>query len=165
MISFNALLWMLVVMFAIMGAMRGVKKEVLVTISIVVGAFGIVVLEQFFPVQGGDDVQFLVRGGIIVGCAVIGYQGQRIQQIADALIKSPWRNKLFGTVLGAANGYFLVTSLLYYLGEYNYPFPFVTPAGAELGQVLQYSIPVWLVGQWAYVAALIGIVLILLVFV
>ncbi len=165
MISFNALLWMLVVMFAIVGGTRGVKKEVLVTISIVAAVFAIVVIEQYFPFAGADDRQFLVRGGIVAFCAVIGYQGQRIQQISDALIKSHWRNKIFGLVLGAANGYFLVTTLLFYLDKYNYPFSFMTPAGAELAQWLEYSIPVWLVGQWAYVAVLIGILLILLVFV
>ncbi|MBX3046079.1 MAG: hypothetical protein KF698_03690 [Anaerolineales bacterium] len=165
MISLAALLWMLVAMFALMGLMRGFGKEVLVTASLILAVFIIAVVLPIFPIQGGSDVQFMVRGGIVVACAVAGYQSQRLQRISDALTKARWRNGLLGMLLGGVNGYMLVGSLLYYLHQFNYPFDFLSAPGPELTNLLQYMLPQWLVGVWVSVAMALALLMILVLFV
>lgn len=165
MISFDALLWMFVGMFAVVGFMRGFKREVLITLAIVGGVFAIVVMDMIYPPSGGDDLQFIVRGSILLLFIVFGYHERRLQQFSDGMVRHHWRNKLIGAVLGGANGFFIVTVFLYYLREYNYPFAFITPAGPELAALMEYSIPVWVTGQWAYLAGALVILLVLLVFV
>ncbi|MCW5874555.1 MAG: CvpA family protein [Anaerolineales bacterium] len=165
MITFNALLWMFVGMFTVMGFMRGFKREVLITMSVVGGVFAIIVMDMIYPVSGGDDIQFIVRGSILLVFIIVAYHERRLQQFSDGMVKHHWRNKALGAVLGGANGFFIVTAFLYYLSKYNYPFAFVTPAGVELSALLEYSIPVWVTGQWAYLAAAVVILLVLLVFI
>lgn len=165
MISLSALLWMLVAMFALIGLMRGFGKEVLVTSSLILAVFIIAVVLPMLPIAGDDQRQFLVRGAVLVLCAVAGYQSQRLQRISDALTKARWRNNLLGLLLGGINGYLLIGSLLYYLHQFNYPFAFITPPGPELTNLLPFMLPQWLVGLWMYIAIAVALLMILVLFV
>ena len=49
MISLTFVFWMFIVLFAIMGAMRGWAKELLVSFSIILALFIITVLETYIP--------------------------------------------------------------------------------------------------------------------
>ncbi|UYN91517.1 MAG: hypothetical protein KIT70_09165 [Anaerolineales bacterium] len=165
MISLAALMWMLVAMFALMGLMRGFGKEVLVTASLILAVFIIAVVLPMLPIPGDDQRQFLVRGGVLVACAVAGYQSQRLQRISDALTKARWRNSLLGLLLGGVNGYLLIGSLLFYLSRFNYPFDFITAPGPELTDLLPYMLPQWLTGLWVYIAIALALFMVLVLFV
>ena len=52
MIGLNAIFWMFVILFGIIGAMRGWAKELLVTFSVILAMFILTVLENFVPVIG-----------------------------------------------------------------------------------------------------------------
>ena len=49
MISLSVLFWIYVIMFALIGAMRGWAKEVLVTSGVIVALFLVTILETFVP--------------------------------------------------------------------------------------------------------------------
>ena len=49
MISLSVLFWMFVILFAIIGGMRGWAKEILVTAGAVVALFLVTIMETFIP--------------------------------------------------------------------------------------------------------------------
>lgn len=158
MIALTTLFWMLVVVFAMIGAMRGWSKEMLVTFSLILGLFVIAVMLDFVPFmdaylsEGGNARQFTVRAVLIVIFTFFGYQSPRLQRISDVLVKERFRDSALGIVVGAMNGYFLMGSLLYFLHQFEYPFAFVTPPLTDMGQFLAYMPPAWLTVPTVYFA-------------
>ncbi len=150
MIALSTLFWIFVIIFALVGAMRGWSKEMLVTFSLVLAIFVITVMLQFVPFmdaymgEGGESRQFTVRAVILVLFTFFGYQSPRLQRISDVLTKDRFRDSALGFIVGALNGYFLMGSLLYYLHEFNYPFSFVTAPANDLTAFLVYMPPAWL---------------------
>ena len=49
MITLNFAFWMMIILFAVIGAMRGWSKELLVTFAAILGLFVIAVIERFAP--------------------------------------------------------------------------------------------------------------------
>lgn len=158
MISLSALFWVFVLMFALVGAMRGWSKEMLVTFSLVLAVFVIAVMLQFIPfmgqylADGGPSRQFGVRAIILVLFTFFGYQSPRLQRISEVMMKERVRDSIVGVLVGAINGYFLMGSLLYYLHQFNYPFDFVTPPLGDISGFLAYMPPDWLSGPAVYFA-------------
>lgn len=169
MIALSALFWMFVIIFALVGTMRGWSKEMLVTFSLVLAIFVITVMLQFIPfmseylAQGGEARQFTVRAVILAAFAFFGYQSPRLQRISEVLIKERLRDSTLGTIVGALNGYFLIGSLLFYLNEFNYPFDFVSPPANDLAQFLTYMPPAWLGVPTVYFAVAVAFTFVVVV--
>jgi len=127
MISILSAFWMFVILFGLIGAMRGWAKELLVIFSIVLGLFLIYVLETFtafivpfedilgqvenlsplasfetlpVPIQDELKVQFWTRGAIIGILAFFGYQTPRLA----ALREKARREKNSGCFTGRSSG-------------------------------------------------------------
>lgn len=169
MIALSALFWMFVIIFAMVGAMRGWSKEMLVTFSLVLAIFVISVMLQFIPfmdaylAEGGEARQFTVRAVILALFAFFGYQSPRLQRISDVLIKERLRDSTLGIVVGALNGYFLFGSLLYYLHNFNYPFDFVSAPATDLTNFLAYMPPAWLGVPTVYFAVAVAFTFVVVV--
>jgi hypothetical protein len=169
MIALNTLFWIFVVVFALVGAMRGWSKEMLVTFSLILGIFVIAVMLAYVPfmeaylTEGGDSRQFAVRAIILGIFAFFGYQSPRIQRISDVLIKERFRDSALGIVVGALNGYFLLGSLLFYLHAFNYPFPWVTPPAEDITNFLVYMPPAWLTVPAVYFAVAVAFTFVVVV--
>ena len=137
MITLNAVFWMLVAVFAAIGAMRGWAKELLVTFSAILALFIITVLEQFVPfmsaflTEGGAERQFATRALIIVGISFFGYQTPNIQRLSEVLVRERFQDSLLGLFIGLLNGYFVVGTVMYYMNQFNYPFDFIFPPVTE----------------------------------
>jgi uncharacterized membrane protein required for colicin V production len=150
MISLAALFWIFVIIFALVGAMRGWTKEILVTFTLVLSIFVIVVMLQFIPfmtdylTKGGDSRQVIVRAAILVIFAFFGYQSPKLQRISEVIVKERLQDSFLGLIVGAVNGYFLMGSLLYYLNQFNYPFDFLSAPPADLTSFLMYMPPAFL---------------------
>lgn len=169
MISLTALFWIFVVIFALVGAMRGWSKEILVTFTLVLSIFVIVVLLEFVPfmgeymAQGGESRQVTVRAMILIVFAFFGYQTPKLQRISEVMVKEKLTDSLLGFIVGALNGYFLMGSLLYYLNLFNYPFSFLSAPPQDLTAFLIYMPPAFLAVPAIYFAVAVAFAFVVIV--
>lgn len=131
MLSLNAAFWIMVLLFALVGAMRGWTKEIVVTSALILALF---TLNQFFPTVfafiGWDNNivqtpeirrwQFFILSGFLLLLAFFGYQGPSLARSrADRLARRDnLQDKLLGFLVGALNGWLIVGSIWSFL-EYR----------------------------------------------
>lgn len=127
MISLVVLFGIFIVLFAVIGAMRGWAKELLVTSAVVLGLFLNAILETYISpyrtalfLQPGQT-QFLIRGTLLILLAFFGYQTPQIRALQPKVARERLEEVLLGLFLGALNGYLLIGSLWYYLHQAGYP--------------------------------------------
>lgn len=156
MVSLSFFFFFLVVFFAVIGAMRGWAKELLVTFSVVLSIFLITVLERYVPVvynsfaQPGTTSQFWMRTIILVVLVFFGYQTPNLPKLSGArFARERLQDTLLGLFLGAINGYLIIGTLWYFLDQSNYPFDYITPpqAGTTMGDAAIRLLP-WLAPRW-----------------
>ncbi len=163
MISILSAFWMFVILFGLIGAMRGWAKELLVIFSIVLALFLIYVLETFTafivpfedilgqvenlspnagfetlpaPIQDELKVQFWTRGAIVGILAFFGYQTPRLAALREKARREKIQDVLLGAVLGLGSGFFIIGTLWWYMAAAHYPFgPEIMPPqpGTPLG--------------------------------
>ena len=163
MISILSAFWMFVILFGLIGAMRGWAKELLVIFSIVLALFLIYVLETFTafmvpfeevlaqvenlssstpfnaipdPIQDQLKVQFWSRAAIVAILAFFGYQTPRLAALREKARREKIQDVLLGAVLGLGSGLFIVGTLWFYMAAAHYPFaPNIMPPqpGTPLG--------------------------------
>ena len=117
MVYLNFIFYCFVILFAVIGAMRGWAKEMMVTASAILALFVIVVLEtyvkglaQTFAVPGSTG-QFWMRIAIVIILAFFGYQTPNLPRIGgDRFARERLQDSLLGVFLGALNGYLIVTN-------------------------------------------------------
>jgi len=137
MVSLTVLFGMLVALFAIIGAMRGWAKELLVSAALMLGLFLNAILENYIPAyQMAMTVQppltqFILRGGVLVLLAFFGYQTPHIRALQPKLARERMEEILLGLVLGALNGYLLIGSLFFYLDQAGYPTSLIIAPAAD----------------------------------
>lgn len=150
MIGLSSLMWTAAVFFAFMGALRGWKRELVGTMGIVLGAFG---LFQFDSLLRGslyallsNEQVFVIQLTVLILIAVLAYRSQRI---VSASSRRRWlRDRLPGALAGFANGYLIAGSIWYFLDINLYPFSQFVSAPAEESvsfQALE-SMPIVLLG-------------------
>lgn len=126
MVSVVVVFVLFMILFGVIGGMRGMRKEVLVTSALVLGLFLNVLLETFVPPWVDllnampRRTQFLIRGGILLALALFGYETPTIRAIQERAVRERVEQILLGVLFGLLNGYLLVGSLWFYLHELNY---------------------------------------------
>lgn len=133
MISLTTTFWIMVIIFGLIGVMRGWTREVIATSSIILALFTI---NQFgsalFGFLGFDnnvitpppDVrrqEFYILSAILLAIGFFGYQGPALasSRVGDRLrIRDSLQDKFMGLAVGALNGYLVVGSLWSFL-EYK----------------------------------------------
>ena len=137
MVSLISVFTVFVILFGIIGAMRGWAKELLVTSAIVLGLFLNAILETYVEpyrsalfMQSGST-QFLIRGGFLALLAFFGYQTPSIRALREKMAREHLQDMLLGLVLGAVNGYLLTGSLWFYLHHAGYPTDLVIQPAAD----------------------------------
>lgn len=130
MVSLVVVFWMYIILFAVIGAMRGWARELLVSFAVVLALFMIAVIERFVPfinavVAGSAVLGFWLRALIIIALVFFGYQTPNIPRLAsqNRFARERLQDLLLGVFLGALNGYMIVGTIWYYLHVSNYPFP------------------------------------------
>jgi uncharacterized membrane protein required for colicin V production len=134
-----------IILFAIIGGMRGWAKELLATSSIVLALFLMQILDRHIRpystalVMQPPATQFMIRGTMLVLLAFFGYQTPNIRALQPKMVRERLQDILLGIFMGALNGYLLVGSLWFFLHELNYPTSLVQmPAeGSELFEQIQ----------------------------
>ena len=177
MVSLVVIFWMYVILFGIIGAMRGWAKELLVTFSVILALFFITVLEIFVPFirdvlsfDSGAPL-FWIRLGVTTILILFGYQTPNIPKLAGSnrFARERLQDILLGLFIGMVNGYFVMGSIWYFLNAASYPFPAIisAPSGDVLTLVNKYMtiLPPALFGTPAiYFAVAIAFAFVLMVF-
>lgn len=178
MVSLTVLFWLFVILFAIIGAMRGWAKEILVTFSVLLALFIIVLVETYLPLMSPDSdisqaTRFWIQAGVIGLLVFFGYQTPNLRAIAGPrFARDRVQDVLLGLILGAVNGYLIIGSIWFYMAEAGYPFQpyFVSPdPNTAMGQAALNLIaklpPVYLVPPWTYFAVAVAFVFVVVVFI
>ena len=124
MISLYALFWILVFMFAIIGAVRGWNKEVIAMAGLILALFTINlfgntlvnILGGLVGDTGQGDIlgrmkaQFFVLGGIYIFIAFFSFQGAVLVR-SRLTTRERVQDRLLGLIFGGLNGYLLVGTL------------------------------------------------------
>jgi uncharacterized membrane protein required for colicin V production len=175
MISLTMLFWTYVVLFAIIGAMRGWAKEILVTASVILAMFIITLLEAYLPPvrELVGDSRFWTRA-ILVGILVFfGYQTPAFKFIAGPrFIRERFQDVLLGMILGAVNGYLIVGTMWFFIHQAGYPFsPYISaptlddPMGRAAMAMIERMPPVFLQPPWIYFATALAFFFVVVVFI
>jgi hypothetical protein len=176
-VSLSFFFFFLVVFFAVIGAMRGWAKELLVTFSVILSIFLITVLTRYVPVvynsfaQPGTTSQFWLSTIILIVLVFFGYQTPNLPRIGGSrFVRERLQDTLLGLFLGAVNGYLIVGTLWFFLQQSNYPFDYITPpvAGTPMGdaalRLIPYLAPIWLGVPTIYFAVALSFLFVIVVF-
>ena len=167
MVSLNILFTIFVVLFGIIGAVRGLRKEPVVIVS---GILALFIIQEVLPRLLGDlsgtKALFLDLIVLFV-CGFLGYQTPAFRRFAESgrFNRDTPMEMILGAVFGALNGYWLVGSAWYFIDKAGYPFSWIvapdaaTEAGQKAIELLQNQVPQLLTGNGLYVAIAIAVLI------
>ena len=179
MVSLAVLFYIFIFMFALIGAIRGWAKEVIVTFSVFLGLFIITVLQSYVPavesymnnspIASQVGFKAIVLGGIVF----CGYQTPNLPMFNQnqRFQRNLLQDLILGFMIGAINGFMIFGSLWYFIHEANYPYTFIlapiagTPAGEAALQLIPMLPPTWLVTPLIYFAIALSFMFVLVVFI
>jgi uncharacterized membrane protein required for colicin V production len=176
MMSIVYVFWMYVILFAVIGAMRGWAKELLVSFSVVLSLALLHVLRKYIPLARDlpetDPSLFWVRTIILLVLVYFGYQTVvSIPHLASRAARERLQDTLFGAFLGGLNGYLIAGSILYYVHIADYAFQkvIIKPTDPDLLQavnnMMQYMPPQLLGEPGIYFAIILAFVFVLVVYI
>ncbi len=171
--------WLFVSLFAVIGAMRGWAKELLVTASVILSIFVLSVLERYVPpvrdflAAPNEAPEFWMRTLVMMVLVFFGYQTPNIQRIAGAkFAREKLSDSLLGLFLGALNGFLIVGTIWFFMDQSGYPFSKYISAptadnalSAPALRLLPYLAPHWLGIPVIYFAVAITFIFLLVVFI
>jgi uncharacterized membrane protein required for colicin V production len=176
MVSLSFVFWMYVILFSIIGGMRGWAKELLVTFSVILALTFTTLLEHYVPfvrdvLQKDNAVlYFWLRTIILILVVFFGYQTPHLSRFAAKMTREKFQDILLGAFLGAINGYLIAGTIWYYMADSGYPFPNVitAPSGdiAKMAETMLHYMPPKLLGiPGIYFAVVIAFIFVIVVFI
>lgn len=179
MISINAVFWLLVALFAVIGGVRGWGREILVTFGVILSIFIMNVLERFVPfinetlVTTAPTGLFYLRVGVLALLVFFGYQTPNVPRIAASgrFVRERLQDSLLGFFLGAINGFMIWGTIWFYLDNASYPFPLIIPPdpttamGQAAERLMPFLPPSWLGSPIIYFAVAVAFILVMVVFI
>ena len=189
MVSVVVVFWMFVILFGVIGAMRGWAKELLVSFSIILALFIITLIGKFAgdfipplvrPVSITVDpavlralkIAFWVRAAIIAVVGYFGYQTAIVQRFvkSERLVRAGLQDLLLGLFLGLVNGFLIMGTLLYFLHETNFLISNLIsqPTGdayTAMERLWVFLPPRWLGEPGIYIAVALAFIFVLVVFI
>ncbi len=189
MISIVVVFWMFVILFGVIGAMRGWAKELLVSFSIILALFIIALVTKFASdfiprivkpesiaitpeMLRTLKIAFWVRAAIVAVLAYFGYQTAIVQRFvkSERLVRAGLQDLLLGLFLGLVNGFLIMGTLLYYLHETNFLISgLISPPTGNALTAMEHLWaalpPRWLGEPGIYIAVALAFVFVLIVFI
>ena len=175
MISLIYLFWMYVVLFAVIGMLRGWAKELLVSFAVIVTLTLNFMLHRFMPVvkdlPDNHPSLFWIRIAVLAALVYFGYQTViSMARLQAGARRERLQDSLFGAVMGGINGYLIAGTVWYYIHRAGYPFPnVISPPSGELAakiETIMNYMPPHVLGEPAiYFASTIVLIFILVVYV
>ena len=175
MMSIIYIFWMYILLFAVIGAMRGWAKELLVAFSVVTALAFNLLLEKYIPLVRDLDKSsssvFWIRNIILIALVYFGYQTVSISRFASKAARERLQDSLFGAVLGGLNGYLIAGTVLFYNHVANYPYPDVVSPATDpniiqaIDTMMKYMPPRFLGEPSIYFAVIIVLIFIIVVYI
>lgn len=176
MMSVVYLFWMYVILFAIVGGMRGWAKELLVSFSVVLALGLNHLIRRYIPLAQNlpetDTSLFWLRTIILLTLVYFGYQTVvSIPHLASRARRERLQDSLFGVILGAINGYLVAGTILFYMHIADYPFPNIISRPADptllqtVNNMMLYMPPQLLGEPGIYFAIILAFVFVLVVYI
>jgi len=164
MVSLTFLFYIFLALFAAIGAIRGMRKELVVTVS---GVLALFIIQEVLPRLFGDmnSSKALILNLIVIFiCGFFGYQTPAFRRLSESgrFDRGAPIDMILGAIFGAFNGYLLVGSAWYFIAKAGYPFSWMTPpdvstqAGQRAAEILENMVPELLTGNGLYVAIVIA---------
>ena len=168
--------WMYVVLFALVGWMRGWAKELLVSFSVILALALNHVLRRYVPIAANlpetDASLFWVRTIILLVLVYFGYQTViSIPHLAAKGRTERLQDTLFGAFLGGFNGYLVAGTILYYIHIADYAFQNVITKPTDptlleqVNRMMLYMPPQLLGEPGIYFAIILAFVFVLVVYI
>ncbi len=177
MMSLVYVFWMYVVLFAIIGALRGWAKELLVGFSVILALALNHLLRKYVPIVADlpDDstslfwIQTLILGALVF----FGYQTvAMVPHLQSKATRERLQDTLFGAILGALNGALISGTVLFYVVQTNYTIapavvmpPQDAATQAAVQNMLAYMPPHLLGEPGIYFAVILAFIFVLVVFI
>ncbi len=175
MMSIIYIFWMYVLLFGIVGAMRGWAKELMVIFSVITALAVNLLLEKYIPLVRDLDKTttsvFWIRSIILTALVFFGYQTVNISRFASKAARERLQDSMFGAVLGGFNGYLIAGTILFYNHMANYPYrdimsPASDPAIIQaIDTMMRYMPPRFLGEPSIYFAVIIVLIFIIVVYI
>jgi uncharacterized membrane protein required for colicin V production len=176
MMSIVYVFWMYVILFGVIGAMRGWAKELLVAFSVILSLALNHVLRKYIPLAANmaetDPSLFWVRTIILLVLVYFGYQTVvSIPHLASRAAREKLQDTLFGGIVGGINGYLVSGSILYYVHIADYSFQNVISKPTDpnllqtVNQMMLYMPPQLLGEPGIYFAVILAMVFVLVVYI
>ncbi|HLA98562.1 MAG TPA: CvpA family protein [Anaerolineales bacterium] len=164
--------WLYVIIFMVIGGMRGWAKELLVMFSVILSLFLLQVMGRYVPpirdffAPPNTSTEFWARSIVLVLMVFFGYQTPNITRLAGTrFARERLADSLLGVFLGAVNGFLIVGTLWYFLQDSGYPFPKYITKPAPDPIILSYLPPRWLGIPGIYFAIAVAFLFVLIVFI
>jgi hypothetical protein len=176
MMSIVYVFWMYVILFAVIGGMRGWAKELLVAFSVILALALNHVIRRYIPLAvalpDADVTLFWVRTIVLIVLVFFGYQTViTISRLASKAARERLQDTLFGVILGAFNGYLIAGTILYYMHIADYPFQNVITKPQDptllqtVNQMMLYMPPQLLGEPGIYFAVILAFIFVLVVYI
>jgi len=176
MVSLAFVFWMYVILFAIIGGMRGWAKEIVVSFSVILALTFTTLLSNYIPFirdvlqKDSKPLYFWLRTIILILLVFFGYQTPNIARFAAKMTREKLQDIILGAVIGALNGYLIAGTIWFYLADAGYPFTHIinTPTGdmaTAAEAMLHYMAPKLLGIPGIYFAVVIAFMFVIVVFI
>jgi uncharacterized membrane protein required for colicin V production len=175
MMSVVYVLWMYVILFAVIGMLRGWAKELLVAFSVILALALNLLLKQYIPIVKDlpDDSSslFWIRTLILAALVYFGYQTVAIiPHLASKATRERLQDALFGAILGGINGYLIAGTVLFYLDQAKYPYPDIISSPPPqlvqaITQMMAYMPPHLLGVPGIYFAVILAFIFVIVVYI
>lgn len=177
MMSLSFVFWMYVVLFAVIGGMRGWARELLVAFSVILALTFTTLLDHYVPfirdvLQKDSPALYFWLRTLVLGMLVFfGYQTPNIPRLAGKMTREKIQDVLLGVVLGGINGYLIAGTIWFYIYQAGYPFASIAPpdentaAGKVAVALLQYMPPRVLGIPAIYFAVVLAFIFVIVVFI
>jgi hypothetical protein len=175
MVSLIVVFWMYVILFAIIGGMRGWARELLVSFSVILALTFTTLLSSYVPFirdmqKNSPPVYFWLRTIILILLVFFGYQTPNIPRFAAKMNREKIQDVILGAVIGAVNGYLIAGTVWYSMAVASYPFPGIVFAPPDsiaraAEAMLRYMPPNLLGIPGIYFAVVIAFIFVIVVFI
>jgi len=130
MLPIHTVLGGLLILFAVIGSLRGWAKEVIVAFSVILALFVEHVLLTFLDPIGAlfanmaPESQFYTRAALFLIISIFGYASPTVaSRLGAKVARERLQDLLLGFFLGAINGFLIVGTLLSFLNSVQYGVP------------------------------------------